>query len=160
MDKPLAELAAYFQSKSRLPDHALVQLTEAARATGSRWEDIAAACGIQTYQDLAGVVYRITGETGADLLFSTTQYAVEQLTGSQRRWLGYLHEVVELIGRDPEAGGDGFDTLSRARGRAIAVIANHHNLLLALPGPGAGLTASDRARLDALTGPRPLQGAR
>ncbi|MGA2011022.1 MAG: hypothetical protein ABSH51_10910 [Solirubrobacteraceae bacterium] len=82
------------------------------------------------------------------------------LTGSQRRWLGYLHEVVELIGRDPEAGGDGFDTLSRARGRAIAVIANHHNLLLALPGPGAGLTASDRARLDALTGPRPLQGAR
>ena len=86
MDKPLAELAACFQSKSRLPDQALVQLTEAARAAGSRWEDIAAACGIQTYQDLAGVVYRITGETGADLLFSATQYAVEQLTGSQRRY--------------------------------------------------------------------------
>ena len=34
MDKPLAELAAYFQSKSRLPDQALVQLTEAARAAG------------------------------------------------------------------------------------------------------------------------------
>jgi RNase P subunit RPR2 len=86
MDKPLAELAACFQSKSRLPNQALVQLTEAARAAGSRWEDIAGACGIQTYQDLAGVVYRISGETGADLLFSATQYAVEQLTGSQRRY--------------------------------------------------------------------------
>ena len=45
MDKPLAELAACFQSKSRLPDQALVQLTAAARAAGSRWDDIAAACG-------------------------------------------------------------------------------------------------------------------
>jgi hypothetical protein len=86
MDKPLAKLAAYFQTKSRLPDQALAQLTEAARAAGSRWDDIAAACGIKTYQDLAGVVYRISGETGADLLFSATQYAVEQLTGGQRRY--------------------------------------------------------------------------
>ncbi len=86
MDKPLAELAAGFQSKSRLPDQALVRLTEAARAAGSRWADIAAACGVKTYQDLAGVVYRIIGETGADLLFSATQHAVEQLTGNQRRY--------------------------------------------------------------------------
>ena len=86
MDKHLAELAAYFQGKSRLPDQALVQLTAAARAGGSRWDEIAAACGIQTYKDLAGVIYRITGETGADLLFSATQHAVEQLTGSQRRY--------------------------------------------------------------------------
>ena len=86
MDKPLAELAACFGSKSRLPDQDLVRLTAAARAAGSRWETIAAACGIQTYEDLAGVVYRITGETGADLLFSATQHAVEQLTGSQRRY--------------------------------------------------------------------------
>jgi hypothetical protein len=35
MDKPLAELAACFQSKSRLPDQALVQLTEAARAAAA-----------------------------------------------------------------------------------------------------------------------------
>ena len=82
MDKPLAELAACFRSKSRLPDQDLVRLTAAARAAGSRWEAIAAACGIQSYEDLAGVVDRITGETGADLLFSATQYAVEQLTAA------------------------------------------------------------------------------
>ena len=86
MDEPVAELAAYFGSKSRLPDQDLVRLTAAARAAGSRWEAIAAACGIHTYEDLAGVVDRITGETGADLLFSATQYAVEQLAGRQRRY--------------------------------------------------------------------------
>ena len=85
MDKPLAELAASFRSKSRLPDQDLIRLTAAARAAGSRWEAIAAACGIQSY-DLAGVVYRITGETGADLLFSATQYAVEQLAAGQHRY--------------------------------------------------------------------------
>jgi hypothetical protein len=68
MDKPVAELAAYFGSKSRLPDQDLVRLTAAARAAGSRWEAIAAVCGIWTYEDLAGVVDRITGETGADPL--------------------------------------------------------------------------------------------
>lgn len=69
------------------------------------------------------------------------------LRGSQRGWLAYLHQVVELIDRtgaiaDPVVWG--------ARARATAVIANHHNLLLALPGPGARLTADDRARLAAL----------
>ena len=68
------------------------------------------------------------------------------LHGSQRRWLAYLHEVVELMERtrdceDPAVGA--------ARDRAATVIANHHNLLLALPGPGARLTTTDRARLDA-----------
>ena len=86
MDEPVAELAACFCRKTRLPDQDLVRLTAAARAAGSRWEAIAAACGIHSYEDLAGVIYRITGETGADLLFSATQYAVEQLTGSQRRY--------------------------------------------------------------------------
>lgn len=62
----------------------------------------------------------------------------------QRRWLRYLHDVVELIERrtqsvDPE--------VRRARERARRVIANHHNLLLGLPGAGARLTAGDRARL-------------
>jgi hypothetical protein len=86
VDEPLAELATYFRRNTRLPDQDLVQLTAAARAGGSRWDDIAAACSIKTYQDLAGVIYRHTGETGAELLFSATQYAVEQLTGSQRRF--------------------------------------------------------------------------
>ena len=86
MDEPLAELAAYFQANSRLPDEELVRLTIAARAAGSRWDGIATACGITTYKDLAGVIYRITGDTGAELLFSATQNAVEQLTGSERRY--------------------------------------------------------------------------
>ena len=68
------------------------------------------------------------------------------LHGSQRRWLAYLHAVVELMEQtrdceDPAVGA--------ARDRAATVIANHHNLLLALPGPGARLTTTDRARLDA-----------
>ena len=84
VDEPLAELAAYFRDKTRLPDKELIRLTLAARAAGSRWEAIAAACGIQTYQDLAGVIYRITGDTGAELLFAATQYAVGQVTGSRR----------------------------------------------------------------------------
>ncbi len=66
------------------------------------------------------------------------------LHGSQRRWLEYLHEVVQLI--DSSAGVDDPD-VARARRRATAVIANHHNLLLALPGSGAARTAGDRAAL-------------
>lgn len=63
----------------------------------------------------------------------------------QGRWLAYLHDVVELIERrtqsvDPE--------VRRAGERARRVIANHHNLLLGLPGRGARLTAHDRARLE------------
>jgi hypothetical protein len=85
VDEPLAKLSAYFRTKSRVPDPELVRLTAAARAAGSRWAGIAAACGVHTYQDLAGVLYRIGGDTGAELLFSATQYAVEQLTGGQRR---------------------------------------------------------------------------
>ncbi len=69
------------------------------------------------------------------------------LRGSQRRWLQYLHEVVQLI--DSSAGVDDPD-VARARSRATAVIANHHNLLLALPGSGAARTAGDRATLQRL----------
>jgi hypothetical protein len=66
------------------------------------------------------------------------------LRRGQRRWLGYLHHVVELIERrtqsdDPE--------VRRAAHRARLVVANHHNLLLGLPGRGARLTAADRVRL-------------
>jgi hypothetical protein len=66
------------------------------------------------------------------------------MRGGQRRWLSYLHEVVDLI---DAAAPDGDAEVVRARARAAAVISNHHNLLLALPGPGAALTAGDRARL-------------
>ncbi len=66
------------------------------------------------------------------------------LRGSQRQWLAYLHHVVQLI--DASAGVDDPD-VAHARMRAVAVIANHHNLLLALPGSGAARTAGDRAAL-------------
>jgi hypothetical protein len=67
--------------------------------------------------------------------------------GTQRRWLAYLHDVVGLIESRADAGDP---DVSAARARASAVIANHHNLLLGLPGAGAKLTATDRARLRAL----------
>ena len=66
-----------------MPDQELIRLAAAARAGGNRWEAMAAACGIQTYQDLAGVMYRITGGTGAELLFAATQFAIGQVTGSR-----------------------------------------------------------------------------
>jgi hypothetical protein len=66
------------------------------------------------------------------------------LRGNQSRWLAYLHRVVELIGATPRRGDP---DVERARARAIAVITNHHNLLLGLPGPGAAHTAADRERL-------------
>ncbi len=62
----------------------------------------------------------------------------------QRRWLRYLHDVVELIERrTPSPDPD----VRRAGDRARRVIANHHNLLLGLPGRAARRTAGDRARL-------------
>jgi hypothetical protein len=85
MDEPVAELAVYFRTKTRLSDQELARLTLEARAADSRWDAIAAACGITTCKDLADVIYRITGETGVALLFSAAQEAVWQLTGSERR---------------------------------------------------------------------------
>ena len=68
------------------------------------------------------------------------------LRGSQRGWLAYLHEVVELLER--RVNDD--EQLARARKTATIVLANHHNLLLGLPGPAAQRTASERARLTKL----------
>ena len=86
MNEPLAELAAYFRARTRLPDEELAQLTLAARAAGSRWDSIAAICGVTTCKDLAGVICRNTGDTGAELLFSATQEAVRHLTSSARHY--------------------------------------------------------------------------
>jgi hypothetical protein len=68
------------------------------------------------------------------------------LRGNERQWLAYLRGVVDLIDR---SAGHEDETVSRARARATAVISNHHNLLLALPGRAAARTADDRARLAA-----------
>jgi hypothetical protein len=85
--EPMAELAAYFRSRSEVPQADLVRLAAAARAAGSRWEAIAAACGVQARKDAAGVIcqsYGLAGETGAELLFHATRRAVEEFTGSRR----------------------------------------------------------------------------
>ncbi len=76
--------------------------------------------------------------------------------GSQRRWLDYLHGVVGLIERRASAGDP---DVALARARAIAVVANHHNLLLALPGAGAKRTASERAGLQRLLDETPTRGS-
>jgi hypothetical protein len=69
------------------------------------------------------------------------------LRGSERRWDSYLHDVVSLI---EQRAGDSDPDVARAREVAIAVISNHHNLLLALPGRGARRTESDRRWLSEL----------
>ena len=76
------------------------------------------------------------------------------LHGRQRQWLDYLHGVVELVAaREGSADLD----VERARRLAIAVLSNHHNLLQALPGRGAQMTAADRERLGRLlTTTRPV----
>jgi hypothetical protein len=98
-------------------------------------------------RELPQAVATLTAGRRADPAAVAAERArIEQmvLRRGQRRWLAYLHGVVELIERttqsvDPEVRGAGE--------RARRVIANHHNLLLALPGKGAKLTAGDRARL-------------
>jgi hypothetical protein len=66
----------------------------------------------------------------------------------QRRWLRYLHGVLGLV---ESRAGSPDPAVRRAVVRTVAVLSNHHNLLLALPGAGARLTAGDRARLDQLS---------
>lgn len=78
------------------------------------------------------------------------------LHGSRRRWFAYLHEVVALIER---RAGTADPDVQAARARAGAVIANHHNLLLGLPGAAARLTADDRARVQEFTMSHPHRGA-
>ena len=69
------------------------------------------------------------------------------LHGSQRQWLNYLHQAVELIhARADEPDPD----VVRSRAIAVTAIGNHHNLLLAHPGRGAAITADDRVALERL----------
>ena len=90
-------------------------------------------------------------QAGPDAV-AAEQARIERLIlhGGRRRWLAYLHEVVDLI-----AAGDGADDpdVAAARAVAIKVIANHHNLLLGLPDydpTHPGLIANDSSRLRAL----------
>jgi hypothetical protein len=70
------------------------------------------------------------------------------MRSGQRQWLRYLHGVLVLT-ESRAASPD--PVVRRAARRSAAVLSNHHNLLLALPGAGARLTADDRARLDRLS---------
>ncbi len=93
MDEPLAQLAAYFRRWHEPPGAELVRLAAAARAAGSRWDAIAAACDERDDPDPAAVVYRpfglIPGQ-GAGPLFWVTQHAVHELTGSEHGYYSPL----------------------------------------------------------------------
>jgi hypothetical protein len=91
----------------------------------------------------------ISGCRATDAAVAEETARVERLVlrGSERRWDDYLHHVVELIDRRT---GDPDPAVVQAREVAIAVIANHHNLLLALPGRGARRTDTDRRWLSEL----------
>lgn len=86
----------------------------------------------------------VAGGRPGEAAVAAERARVERLVtrGSQRRWLEYLHEAVALS-EDVRGGPE----VAAARARVRAVIANHHNLLLGLPGAGARRTAGDRARL-------------
>jgi hypothetical protein len=90
------------------------------------------------------------GSPAPDDLVATERARIERLLlhGRQRQWLEYLHGVVELIDRSAVSGEE---PVREARELAAAVVANHHHLLLGLPGRAAQLTASDRTRLALVT---------
>ena len=97
----------------------------------------------------AAVATLSSGRRATDREVADEAARIERLVlqGSERRWDSYLHGVVSLI---EERAGDTDPEVARGREIAIAVISNHHNLLLALPGRGARRTEADRRRLSEL----------
>jgi hypothetical protein len=67
------------------------------------------------------------------------------LHGSQRDWLTYLTRALDETERTRPSSNPG---VVRARAIVREVIANHHNLLLGLPGRAAERTADERRRLN------------
>jgi hypothetical protein len=67
------------------------------------------------------------------------------LHGRQREWLSYLTRALDCTERARPSGNPG---VVRARAIVREVIANHHNLLLGLPGRAAERTADERRRLN------------
>ena len=67
------------------------------------------------------------------------------LHGRQRDWLAYLTSALDCTERARRSNNPG---VVRARAIAREVIANHHNLLLGLPGRAAERTADERRRLN------------
>jgi hypothetical protein len=71
--------------------------------------------------------------------------------GTERRWLAYLSQAVDLLARTPRAPAD--LAVARAREIVLDVVRNHHALLLGLPGRAAERTAAERERLERLDTP-------
>jgi len=67
------------------------------------------------------------------------------LHGRQRDWLAYLTRALDETERTRPSNNPG---VVRARAIVREVIANHHNLLLGLPGRAAERTADERRRLN------------
>ena len=67
------------------------------------------------------------------------------LHGRQRDWLAYLSGALECTERTRHSHDPG---VLRAGAITREIIANHHNLLLGLPGTGAERTADERRRLN------------
>jgi hypothetical protein len=100
----------------------------------------------------AAVATLADGALAGDAAVATEAARIERLVlrGRERDWNRYLHRVVELI---EDRAADPDPDVTRARTLAAGVIANHHNLLLALPGRGAQRTEADRRRLAQLLAP-------
>ncbi|MER7730360.1 hypothetical protein ABTX80_05695 [Streptomyces erythrochromogenes] len=97
----------------------------------------------------------------AEELAAAERRRVERLIlrGSRHSWLRYLAEVTDLV--------TGVAAGSRTGDRAAALLAgevvlDHHRMLIGLPGPGYGRTATDRTALEgavrALRTPTPRTG--
>ncbi|MBV9001467.1 MAG: hypothetical protein JO304_20580 [Solirubrobacterales bacterium] len=97
----------------------------------------------------AAVATLVYGHRPSDESVAAEAARIERLVlhGRERRWERYLHGVVSLI---DQRAADADPDVAQAREVAIAVISNHHNLLLALPGRGAKRTETDRRRLSEL----------
>ncbi|THA86675.1 hypothetical protein [Streptomyces sp. A0592] len=83
----------------------------------------------------------------AEELAAAERRRVERLIlrGSRHGWLRYLAEVTDLV--------TGVAAGSRTGDRAAALLAgevvlDHHRMLIGLPGPGYGRTATDRTALE------------
>ncbi|MEU6300111.1 hypothetical protein [Streptomyces erythrochromogenes] len=83
----------------------------------------------------------------AEELAAAERRRVERLIlrGSRHSWLRYLAEVTDLV--------TGVAAGSRTGDRAAALLAgevvlDHHHMLIGLPGPGYGRTATDRTALE------------
>jgi hypothetical protein len=64
--------------------------------------------------------------------------------GRERDWLAYMSEAVGLVLEPPTAAPLDPDD----RDRVLDVLANHHRLLLGLPGDASERTAGERAELE------------